>query len=82
MEKAKDQVLGLERWATRIHHDHNHLNDGSMDLQAKNPEEEDSGAQGGVLKLRKQLDEWHQAWVYGLHPHLFPTDNLDNPPNL
>ncbi|MCD7468561.1 hypothetical protein HAX54_006909, partial [Datura stramonium] len=50
--------------------------------QAKNPEEEDSGDHREVQKLRRQLAEWHPAWVCGLPPPLFPMDNPNNPPNL
>ncbi|MCD7458248.1 hypothetical protein HAX54_037655 [Datura stramonium] len=50
--------------------------------QRKNPKEEDSGAHGKVLILRKQLAEWNRDWVCGLPPSMFPTDNSDNPPNL
>ncbi|MCD7460836.1 hypothetical protein HAX54_044568, partial [Datura stramonium] len=50
--------------------------------QSKNPEEEDSGDHGEVLRLRQQLAEWHRAWVCGLPPPVFPTDNSNNPPNL
>ncbi|MCE5166113.1 hypothetical protein HAX54_014877, partial [Datura stramonium] len=31
--------------------------------QPKNPEEEDSGAHGEVLRLIQQLTEWHRAWA-------------------
>ncbi|MCE3215962.1 hypothetical protein HAX54_004213 [Datura stramonium] len=31
--------------------------------QTKNPEEEDSGAHGEVLRLRQKLAEWNRAWA-------------------
>ncbi|MCD9643461.1 hypothetical protein HAX54_030967 [Datura stramonium] len=78
MGQARDQVLGLMvklQWMTKT------LEVAIID-QPKNPEEEELGARGEVLRLRQQLAEWHRAWMCRLPPPMFPMDNSNNPPNL